>query len=278
MSIASLRGSGADYETMATTTQHVKGVCVQLSAATPFAAVGGVVVYHGQVAAANDRFTLFDIGTGAAGAETPLLANLSNYGYNDYGNVSGTQFPFTAAIPAGTRLAARMQSSATAVQGARIAVFIWSGVAGVLPTPETYGAITATSLGTAVDAGAVANTKGPWIQFTPSCGIAIGQLLICATLSAGAPGFTDYALDIGMGAAGAEVVVLPDVTYHALDVYNGLNPGVIALPISIPAGSRIAVRLASTTTDATDRVLRVVVVGMGAAAGSTGAGVAYASA
>jgi len=280
MAMAALRGVSPYSETMVgSATAHVKGAWIALSTATPFAAIGGVVVYHGQVATAQDRFTLFDIGIGAAGAEVPLLANLPNYGYQDYGNASCTQYAFTAAIPAGTRVSARMQSNVGS-QSARLAVVIWSGAAGALPTPETYGALTATSVGTAVDGGTVANTKGAWVQFTPSCGLSIGQLLLCATLSIGTPGFTDWAFDIGVGAAGAEVVVLADVPYHARDIQNGLNPGAIALPVSIPAGSRIAVRLASSTTDAVDRVLRVVLVGMGAApgAGSTGTGVAYACA
>ena len=112
---------------------------------------------------------------------------------------------------------------------------------------ETSGAATAASDGATVTAGAL-NTKGSWAELAAATALA-GDLLIVQPGACSAA--ADYLVDIGIGAAGSEQTIVSNLLICA-----GKGPGAwfgcpIVLPISIPAGTRLAARAQATTASAT---------------------------
>lgn len=111
---------------------------------------------------------------------------------------------------------------------------------------ETCGTVAASSRGTSVTSGA-ANTKGAYAQLIASSAFDADALLVIAAHEAvGFLGITVSALlDIAIGAAASEQVVIPDVLL-SLNQWCGRSGSPFLVPCKIPAGSRIAARLASS--------------------------------
>lgn len=131
-----------------------------------------------------------------------------------------------------------------------------------LVLPSTFGQVqishfTATARDPiTVTAGGTAHTKGAWtalIASTPydAYGIWIGIDGIHASAAA-----TAYLVDIGVGPAGSERVIVPNLNVWGADATAaGLNPHQFWFPVYIPAGSRIAARSQSVTANKTCRVM-----------------------
>jgi len=108
------------------------------------------------------------------------------------------------------------------------------------------------TFGTRATASATPHTKGNWAQVTASLPHdAYGFWLIMAGTATSATN-TDMLLDIGIGAGGSEVVIVPNL----LSGWTGSptqGPRVLWLPIFIPKGTRVAIRnqgvIASDTVD-----------------------------
>lgn len=100
---------------------------------------------------------------------------------------------------------------------------------------ETIGAVTATSSPSDVTSG-VANTKGSWVELVASSAAdADGIVLVTGQSTA-----DNYLVDIGVGGAGAESVVVSNVPVHERSA--NLTEGLFFIPVSISAGSRVAAR------------------------------------
>ena len=233
---------------------NVKGAYFQLTASTPEAVK---IVNYTAGPANSARRWLTDIATGAGGAEVVVIANIYNSNAGD--NDQPTMFvDIPISIASSTRIAARTQN-AGGVFTMDVSLVLVGGT--ITCTTETYGADTANSDGTAVDAGAVANTKGLYAQLTASTGITVEFLNILVGLGANTlPVRANFALDIATGAGGAETVVVPDL-FFTTDLGDNVMPPGWGFPLSIASGTRIAARIASQTTDATDRVIKVEVIG-----------------
>ena len=100
-------------------------------------------------------------------------------------------------------------------------------------------------IGVTIAAPASAHTKGNWVQLVAST----AKRVVAMTLSAHAVGTTQlrFLVDIGVGGAGSEVVVLPNIYVKIGASYtrDGQNFG--PLLVDIPAGSRIAARCQCAT-------------------------------
>lgn len=100
----------------------------------------------------------------------------------------------------------------------------------------------------AVPAGSGTNTKGPWSQLIAATTYDV-DLLAIQVRSAGTD--QNALMDIGVGAAASEVVIVPNL----YDSYDGLvsdisrSNGFILCPVSIPNGSRIAIRCQASVAD-----------------------------
>ncbi len=107
--------------------------------------------------------------------------------------------------------------------------------------------------GTVLTASATLNTKGAWTQIsasTPSDACAVG-IMVSAANSTNSDG-TNTAIDIGIGASGSEVVLIANL------VVPRIASSQILVPLSIPAGTRVAMRCQATkASDVTNGYLQL---------------------
>lgn len=85
-----------------------------------------------------------------------------------------------------------------------------------------------------------ANTKSSYAQITAATGFAYSALTLNLASSGG--GGQCYLMDIAIGGAGSEQVIVPNILFDSMRGagQNGMN---LTLPVSIPAGARISARL-----------------------------------
>jgi hypothetical protein len=106
------------------------------------------------------------------------------------------------------------------------------------------GADSTTTKGTPVTTHATADTKGNWAELTSSTPRPIRGIIICATPSASNPPINAWRLDIGVGAASSEVVLVPDFQLQTDVTGDYVMPAYSHLiPVNIPAETRISARL-----------------------------------
>lgn len=238
-----------------------KGAWVELIASTSFTAVA-VYVSVVQFTASNAPL-LLDIGVGGSGSERVLVPDLINSaGQRAGGGV--TTLPLT--VPAGSRLSARL-ACATGSAFAWVHVHLVGG--GFSQTPglqavTAYGVTAASSRGTAV-AGSATSTevKGAWTQITAATTGPIRALTPRVGFGGNAnPADAPFRLDIGVGAAAAEQVIIPDLLFYGTSGGSLVPAGWPAFPVDIPEGSRLAARVLAGVTDATDRQIDVIIYGL----------------
>lgn len=239
---------------------HTKGAWIELDSASDIDA-HGIIVY---IESADDaRRFLVDIGIGAGGSEQLIINNL----HVDPRGFCVHAFPFPISIPVGTRIAARCQSTVGSA-GCRVALTLLSHgfLGGVKPNVvTTYGAATGTTGGTQIDPGATANTKGAYSELTAATTAPIRELLVSVgNRSNTALALAGYLLDIAIGAAASEQVIIPNLPITAGSLSNEFAPHVFPpLSVNIPTGTRLSARAQSTTNNATDRLFDVVLYGTG---------------
>lgn len=236
---------GMDYEeagiaghtltTVANDVDNVKGSWVQLVAATARPATGVFIWSHGDDAT-NWQST--DIGVGDAASEVVLIPDLPLVSPHAVGHF------FPISIPAWSRIAARTQGAAggNAYVGAML---ISEGFA----SPSAFGRVTAygvvtggTTSATALAYG-TAGAKGAWTQLVASTSHPCSSVVV--TLGSLSSLYSyDAAVDVAVGAAGSEVIVVSDLQCNVPGGgYSGM--ATFNLPLTIPAGSRISARVAS---------------------------------
>lgn len=210
----------------------------------------------------NGSDVLLDIGIGGAGSEKVILANLCT---SEWATTEISDYYFPIRVPSGSRVAARCQST-FASDTVRCSAVVGAGTAKT-PSPlnvvTTYGANTADSGGTSVDPGGSANTKGSYSQITSATTAPVSAILV------GFPGQDNHArtlarflVDIAVGAAASEKIVVPNLAV-VTETNNTPRPNPYGpIPCQIASGSRIAARMQSSITDATDRIFDVIVYGI----------------
>jgi hypothetical protein len=97
---------------------------------------------------------------------------------------------------------------------------------------------TGTAAGTTLTSSGSANTKGSWTQLVASTASDISFVQVTVILITSTIGL----VDIGVGSAGNEVVVVNNLIVH-----DNFDPTVISFPLSIPAGTRISARVQCAT-------------------------------
>lgn len=263
--------NGADSlgVTITSTTANTKGAWTEVVAVTLFESTGlhlyiparsltGTAYYHG----------LIDIGIGANPNEVVKVADIL-FSVTDAANFAATHYFLPIAIAAGERISARFQSS-DATETIDLIVILESR--GFEPSAgyglsRTYGAVTADSGGTQVDPGGSANTKGGWTQITASSEFQINELCVfimessnnSSSLAQGS-----FLMDIGVGASTFEVEVIPNLSFASHSSPDSMLPYFLgSFPVSIPPGSRISANIQSSVTNATDRLVDVILIGFG---------------
>jgi hypothetical protein len=241
---------------------NVKGSWVQLIASTSFE-VTGIIVHPTMAGGSTD--VLIDIGIGAAAAEVVVIENLYT-GTAAAATSQGAWYYVPICIPMGTRIAARAQGVAASTSPRVNLTLIGQGFDPSQPLGicTTYGAATADSGGTSVDPGGTLNTKGAWSQITASTTYGISALLIAFPnqVNTTRTGCT-WLVDIGIGAASSEIVLIPDLLLYASTAVDVVIPQSFGpIPCSIPAGTRLAVRAQCSIIDATDRLFDAIIYGV----------------
>ena len=242
---------------------NVKGAWLELVAASARHA-HSIVLEIGTPTLASPLGFLIDIGIGASGSEQIIVPNLfyDQRTDNSESVIYVLRLPFN--IPEGSRVAARVQCG-TASRVQRISAQLVSGVVSEdgIGRVYAYGVNTATSRGTQVDPGATAHTKGAWSQIVASSDeldglfMALGHGPVSSTLNSG------NLVDIGIGAAGSELVIVPNIFVGNSQSGDSLLPAVTDLfRVKIPVGSRLAVRAQSTNNSATERQFDVALYGV----------------
>src|SRR5579872_5107115 len=112
------------------------------------------------------------------------------------------------------------------------------------------GSNTGTSLGTTVTTG-TSNNKGSYAQLTASTPHDTNFMLVMISPTSTGP--TGWAVDIAVGGAGSENVVIPNIIAAGASVANA-STAWCALPVSIPAGARLAARAQATSGASTIQV------------------------
>jgi hypothetical protein len=210
------------------------------------------------------RSYLVDIAIGAASSEQVLISNLlvsvpsSNPAWGAVGI-------FPLAIPAGTRIAARAQSTTGSSQ-IRVSCHLFAGGFGIPPHGaiiDTYGVDTTDSGGTSIDPGGSSHTKGSYVEITGATTRPHRYLAVLfGSQVNGVMTTGTWLFDIAIGGAGSEVVILNNLVVNATSQADGVHPAMYPLlPVNIPAGTRIAARAQSSITDATDRLLDMTILG-----------------
>lgn len=208
---------------------------------------------------------LFDIATGASSSETVVVANIPATGASG-SSLNGSMIYVPLCVKAGTRISARSQGSTGSSTVTFSVILVRSG--GSLYRPfarsTTYGANTADSGGTQVDPGADDHAKGSYSEITAAATNPLKAMIVCIGDRANAViGATQlHMIDIATGGAGSESVLISDLCIRATATEDTMVPQWFGpFPVDIPAGARIAARCQSSSTDATDRLLDVTVIG-----------------
>jgi len=220
--------------------------------------------YDGLIVSANPFVNgvsyLIDIAVGALSSEQIILP--------DWLLCGGIGIPaciyIPCNIPEGTRLSVRGQSS---TGNSNIYINVIGVTGGLWGAPSggrivNLAATPATSKGILLDAGAVANTyPASYTQIIASTTEDIAALWIGAGSHVNtAPQLAAQRIQIGVGAAASEQLIHEMGLSSNITTWSGPPP--FWLPSVIPAGSRIAARVRSTTNDATDRVSNVQLMGL----------------
>lgn len=227
----------------ASASADTKGSWVELIAASTFDFDAGLIYLETSNTnqSGTDTGQLLDIGIGGAGSEIVVIANIPT-GWAAI--TSGVWIPLR--LPAGVRVAARVQAS-TGSDTVDVGIKLWEpGDAPVYEHCETIGALTASSSGTGVEATA-------WTQLIASCAGPIRAIVPVFDMGPGGSFGGDVSeFDIGVGASSSEVQVYPpDGESFSLRLETGATEAVeswhprngpLPTQFNIPAGTRIAAR------------------------------------
>ncbi len=230
---------------VASATAHVKGAWAELIASTDQPGETILVFLDGPYGgSASQVDALLDVGFGPAGAEQVVVSNLNSGNWN-----SANQYVIPLRVPKGTRIALRHQSNV----GSKSVAFSVNVIAGVGESPQswvTYGANTTNSQGVLLPAVTTAKVKTAWTELVASTTAVSNWVSLTPGLpTTNSPG-TPWTFDIGVGAAGAERLVVENYRYNITST-ELVRGSMVPFPVAIPAGQRLSVRYTTDTTTAT---------------------------
>lgn len=231
---------------------HTKGSWVEVTAATTADVYRIAMQTAVSFASGANTAGLLDIGIGGAGSEVVIVPNLA-VGYSS-ATVPGALplWDLPVFIPKGTRVAVRWQSARTS-QALNTYWTLYGPTSTTRATPRpapftwAYGPDTSTSLGVTL-VPAAANAKGSWVQLTaatdgPIAGLAVGVQGNGLTVMQGGT----VLVDIAAGAAGSEVVILPNLAFATSTSELVLRSHMLTTyPVDLPAGVRLAARCSNS--------------------------------
>lgn len=236
---------------------HTPGAWVELTASSPFDAVGIWVDVTGT--ASSGRPYMIDIGVGAAASEVVVVPSV--YIQHTLREASGIMIP--VAIPAGSRISARAQvnnsTTRTITASARLVSVCDNIPWEVASTVQTYGVNAGSTQMTPCDPGGVADTL-VWTELSASTSHRIRQLSFVVAMTGVNQALSDarFRISIGTGGSGSEVAVIPDVFVFASALADHVVPAAHGpFQVDIPSGTRLVAGVRSSNIDASDRLIDV---------------------
>lgn len=215
-------------------------VWVQLIASTPFA--GNALLL--QVGPNNAGRCLLDIGIGPSGSEVVVVPDLY-FGFQS--GLGGPQhIPLPLAIPAGARVAARVAT--TNANGSVIvgATLLDGSFNGKSPAGRVlaWGIDTGQARGTEIPSGSF-NAKGGWTTLGTPTAACRGFFILHGPQAWFGVDMAQL-IDVGIGGAGSEQVLVPDLMVKGL-ASAGWYPWVLGpFDIALPANTRVSLRKAQS--------------------------------
>lgn len=124
----------------------------------------------------------------------------------------------------------------------------------------SIGADLALSRGTIVTSSATPDSKGAWVELEAETTEEINGIAVSIPSLITATSGNDIIIDVGIGGAGNEEEIIQNinVTYGTLSSFSGRH---LCLPISIPKGSRIAVRSQASVASQSCTIAMIGLVG-----------------
>jgi hypothetical protein len=192
--------------------------------------------------------THVDLAIGSAGNEVVFVSRL--FTANTPNQFGGGCFLLPIRLPAGARLSARVQSNGTSAN-LRVSTMCIGGGGAVseFVQCEAIGLVAATTDRITIACSHTANTKSTWTELTAATASEIREVLFHHAFTY-TSGTLWYSYDIGLGAAGSEIILLPDVVFLGESGRSGSWFGPI--PCRIPEGSRVAMRVATNISSSSN--------------------------
>lgn len=221
-------------------TPFTDGTYAEVDASLSAAAAGiFIVITASSSSNAADTSTVLEIATGAAASEVPWASVA--VGYRD----EGQRIWVPGFIASGTRVAVRVRSAVTIKAVTAFYSFLPATKSIDPGAPVTMGYNPAAARGVTVTAPGSTNTKGNWVEIEDVTTADFGNLVVCPQAAGNTTmNNSGVLLDIGIGAAAAETVLIPDIYMAA----NGSESLGIRSPltygVNVPAGSRLSARYA----------------------------------
>lgn len=127
---------------------------------------------------------------------------------------------------------------------------LWTPPAGPQALESNVGGTTAAEFGTALAAAGTAHTKTSWTQLIASTAYDSYGVVVAISQTPTASTNIRRLVDIGIGAASSEVVLLPDLNAGNTGLWNSAaaTPAMYYFPVFVPAGTRISARHQSSST------------------------------
>lgn len=213
--------------------------------------LAGIIVRPGSFADGNHYEV--EVGIGGAGSEVTVAGQRGYSGNNAGGTAeSGSILTFALAadvIPVGSRIAVRLRQVSTNTSAWRIALQYYPlpiSAASIMPAssvgPVNVPSGSRISLSTSASLG----VAGSWVEVTS----ATDAIWLLSNVVCLGPNFVDWELDVGIGAAGSEVVRWTVKSTAAWFVSSNAWQGgpwniLLRPPFRIPSGVRLAVRIRS---------------------------------
>lgn len=126
-----------------------------------------------------------------------------------------------------------------------------------------------TTTGLTLTADASANTKGAFTEVIASAPFDANAIIVELVLTNANAGRL-FLIDVALGGAGSEVVVVPDLICEGVSTVSGVyGQGSYQIPLRVPAGSRISLRCQSSTGASTIGQIATTLIAAGGVDGIT---------
>lgn len=240
----------AIVETVGADTSTSKGTVLSTSYAELVAATvrdwSGFILYL----SGSNQSAIANVAIGASGSEQVIVESF-HLPSRRANTLSPHYIPI--AIPAGSRIACLGN--------------LFAGDAAISGFSGGFNDLQGFSFGTShssvsVDPGAVAHTKGAWVEIVASTTVEYkAVMLVLDNLADGTRAVTQALADLAIGASGSEQTIIDNFRVTSESGADLVEPGAYTFPIFIPAGSRIAVRAQSDSSVSGDREFGLGLVG-----------------